>query len=220
MNNLHKKYYFSGAQAHIYIGNYEITEVIQLEGSLMVPQIPIYGFASSLFDTVGTGKILGTGALTINYISPGYLLSFLNKNKEEMDAIKSSDSTNKSPGSLNAASINEGQEIDSFLGLNGFSDIAYLSDEEVLKKQERYWQNRENISSTSFINPEFASGPFDIFIRDFKIGISSDLSDLDNVKTYEEKVMKDVFLQRSVTGRSPDSGVTVESYSFICKTII
>jgi hypothetical protein len=69
--------YFSGAQAHIYIGGILLDEVTSLQWSVHQSKIPIYGYASQRFSEMAKGTIIVQGQLSINFIEPNYLYSVL-----------------------------------------------------------------------------------------------------------------------------------------------
>lgn len=69
--------YFSGAQAHIYIGGILLDEVTSLQWSVHQAKVPIYGYASQLFKEMAKGSVLVQGQFSINFIEPNYLYSVL-----------------------------------------------------------------------------------------------------------------------------------------------
>ncbi len=69
--------YFSGAQAHIYIGGILLDEVTSLQWSVQQSKVPVYGYASQFFNEMAKGSIIVQGQLSINFIEPNYLYSVL-----------------------------------------------------------------------------------------------------------------------------------------------
>jgi hypothetical protein len=90
---LHKrvyaKDYFTGVQAGIYIGDVYIDEVTSIQYSLMQSKVPIYGYASQLFDAVVPGVVIVEGNLSINFKESGYLWIVLSRYKKLQEAIDS-----------------------------------------------------------------------------------------------------------------------------------
>ena len=73
--------YFTATQARMYIGNLFIEELAGVQFVLQSNKVPIYGYASEMFDAVGDGKSLVQGQLMINFISEGYLYTVLEEHK-------------------------------------------------------------------------------------------------------------------------------------------
>lgn len=73
--------YFSGAQMNMYIGDVLIDEVTSLQVQVQQRKLPIYGYASQLFDKVARGTVFVEGAFTINYKESGYLYAVLERYK-------------------------------------------------------------------------------------------------------------------------------------------
>jgi hypothetical protein len=65
----------------MYIGNLFIEELAGVQFVLQSNKVPIYGYASEMFDAVGDGKSLVQGQLMINFISEGYLYTVLEEHK-------------------------------------------------------------------------------------------------------------------------------------------
>lgn len=74
--------YFSGAQMNMYIGDVLIDEVTSLAVSVQQRKLPVYGYASQLFDKVAQGTVLVEGTFTINYKEAGYLYAVLRRYKD------------------------------------------------------------------------------------------------------------------------------------------
>jgi len=65
--------YYSGTQAQIYFDDVLVDEIVQIQYATATNKMPIYGYASELFDTVASGNLLVQGSFVINFIEAGYL---------------------------------------------------------------------------------------------------------------------------------------------------
>lgn len=74
--------YFSGAQMNMYIGDVLIDEVTSLMVQVRQNKMPVYGYASQLFDKVSKGTVLVQGQFTINFKEAGYLYAVLERFKQ------------------------------------------------------------------------------------------------------------------------------------------
>ena len=86
--------YFTGTQASIWIGETWVTECFGISFNAQQNVIPIFGYASSVFDAMAKGRVLVQGTFEINFIDEGYLYYVLHK----MNAEKIRD-----PGEFNAS---------------------------------------------------------------------------------------------------------------------
>lgn len=73
--------YFSGAQMNMYIGDVLIDEVTSLSVSVRQNKLPVWGYASQLFDKVAKGTVLVQGTFTINFKEAGYLYAVMERYK-------------------------------------------------------------------------------------------------------------------------------------------
>jgi hypothetical protein len=73
--------YFSGAQMNMYIGDVLIDEVTSLQVQVQQRKLPVYGYASQLFDKVAKGVVMVEGTFTINFKEAGYLYAVLERYK-------------------------------------------------------------------------------------------------------------------------------------------
>lgn len=71
--------YFSGAQVNVYIGDVLIDEITGLQVQVQQKKMPVYGYASQLFDKVAKGTVLVQGAFSINFKEAGYLHAVLER---------------------------------------------------------------------------------------------------------------------------------------------
>lgn len=75
-------HYHSSNQALIYIGPYLLDEVVSIQYRFSQSKVPIYSYASQYYDAMASGRCIGNGQMTINYIDQGYLfLAMLNAHK-------------------------------------------------------------------------------------------------------------------------------------------
>jgi hypothetical protein len=77
--NVYDLEYFSGAQMNMYIGDVLIDEVTSLQIQVQQRKMPVYGYASQLFDKVAKGTVFVEGTFTINYKESGYLYAVLER---------------------------------------------------------------------------------------------------------------------------------------------
>jgi hypothetical protein len=71
--------YFGSGQLSIYFGDVFIDEIVRVGYDLQHQKIPIYGYASHMFDTVAWGQQIVTGQFAINYKEEAYLQIVLNR---------------------------------------------------------------------------------------------------------------------------------------------
>lgn len=71
--------YLTMTQARLYIGNLFIDELNFCQYTLQANKVPVYGYASTNWDGIMTGKSLVQGQFGINFISEGYLYLALNE---------------------------------------------------------------------------------------------------------------------------------------------
>lgn len=69
--------YFTGAQASLFVGDVWIDEVYGVQFAASQNVVPVYGYASTLFDAVARGKALTQGYFEINFVEEGYLYAAL-----------------------------------------------------------------------------------------------------------------------------------------------
>lgn len=71
--------YFTGSQMFLYIGDVWVDEITSLEYVIQQQKIPLYGYASQLFDDTAAGRVLVQGSFTINFKEQGYLWAVLRR---------------------------------------------------------------------------------------------------------------------------------------------
>lgn len=73
--------YFSGSQVSLYIGDILIDEITGLQVEVQQRKMPIYGYASQLFDKVAKATVIVNGQFSINFKESGYLTTVLERYK-------------------------------------------------------------------------------------------------------------------------------------------
>ena len=86
-NRVYDKDYFSGTQAALYIGDVFVDEVVNFQFRVQQKKVPIYGYASSLFDAVSKGQVLVAGSFSINFKETAYLYLILQRYKKLNQAL-------------------------------------------------------------------------------------------------------------------------------------
>lgn len=76
---VYDKEYFTSSQCSVYIGDILIDEITGLQISVQQRKMPIYGYASQLFDKVAKGTVLVEGSFAINFKESGYLNTVLER---------------------------------------------------------------------------------------------------------------------------------------------
>jgi len=207
--------YFTGSQCQVIIGDSVISEAVAIEGVLQVDQTPFYGYASRHFDAIGKGRVIAMGSLTINYVFDGYLLAHINQDHK----VKLSKEEESTAVSGNPSVVKPGEDgyYKEMSDIELLEQEIFIPDDEAIKMyQDEYWSqgNSGYVSDNgNRVRPEF-NGPFDIKIRDFRVG------DIKEGGQYEEKKLVDVFINKYSTIRRTDAGATTETYQFICRTFI
>lgn len=65
--------FFSGSDAKVYLGDIYVEDIITIQYNVTQSKVPIYGYASQLFDAIAKGQVLVEGTLAINFKEVGYL---------------------------------------------------------------------------------------------------------------------------------------------------
>jgi len=227
-------YYFTGSQSIIYVGDNQIAEINALQGFYQMDYTPVYGYASTHYDAMAHGKAIGAGNFTINYVFPGYLYGLVKEAVEEKKSKGSSASDRKGSYTFKDLPEVKNDASDSSAISNSEARRAINSniyERKVLTKdmikyyQDAYWGKGatgnpldSNMSASLIQHPEFI-GPFDIIVRDFKIG-SANNNEREYYADYVEKRFVDCFITKYSTIRSPSPTATQEQYDFICRIII
>lgn len=204
--------YFTGSQSQILIGDRVITEANEIMGTVNSDRIPIYGYASHLFNSMPMGHIIVTGSLTINYIFDGYLLSFINADPKNKTKNKTVINNNESKTTIE----NTDEYYKDITSEEEPSDVANISQYEINQYKNKYWNNEEQNFTVNQIRPEYSKS-FTIKIHDFRLGTPRVTED---EVPYEEKIIKDVYLTQMGTVRTTDGSPVMERYSFYARQII
>lgn len=224
--------YYSGTQAQIYFDDVLIDEVVQIQYSTATNKMPIYGYASELFDTVASGNLLVQGSFIINFVEAGYLAiigAALLERKFGDRGIgrKLPTETEKfTPGFMGRGALSS-----SILSMKGNSILtpgSYLSNQAINQvrglgnKEFRELAREANVNKLSQSNqfsgaPQgYASrfdllAPFDIYM------IFGDYTDPDADHTVRR--LKDVYLTGQAQTIISNGEPTSEVYNFIARTI-
>jgi len=71
--------FYSGSQANIWFGNILIDDINSIQWVRSQGKMPIYGYASQLFDAVAVGTVVVQGTFSINFRQRGYLPAIINE---------------------------------------------------------------------------------------------------------------------------------------------
>jgi hypothetical protein len=138
-SNVYDLEYFSGAQMNMYIGDVLIDEVTSLEVKVHQKKMPVYGYASQLFDKVAAGTILVEGSFTINYKESGYLYTVLERYRS---LIKGGHSNKQSP----------------FISQDALSQISKNRTGGAISNNQKGFLRRQNIEQINASVEEIISG--------------------------------------------------------------
>ena len=207
--------YFTGAQTQVVLDDTPIEEAVEIEGMYDVSQYPIYGYKSSHFDTVASGRVIAQGSLTINYVFDGYLYTLIKKSQQKQadkqTAIDNAGST--SLNSLIPTLMPNMNEVESTL----YSPAA----QEAMKQQ--FWGDYGYLKNINHkvIRPEFI-GPVTLKIHDFRIGYPrfDNVGDVNAQSNFEERIFFNVFFNKYSTIRNKSAAPVAEVYSFIAQSFI
>lgn len=210
--------YFSGAQTEISIGKFKLDEAVEVEGVYSMSQTPIYGYASTHFNTVAVGKVLVSGSIIINYVFDGYLYAYIKAAKESIsegkDVINAilNRYVNEKVKSHNPKDPTTGLEKEVVVSEN-VDLFDHISTSDIKKFQDAHWIKAESFSTGNApARPEFA-GPFNILVKDYKVGYDRDAES-------SQRTLIDCFINRQAFVRRVDGSPIVEVYQFIAKTIL
>jgi hypothetical protein len=65
--------YFSGIDAKVFFGDVWVDDIVTIQYTVNQSKIPIYGYASQLYDAVARGTVIVQGTLSISFKEMGYL---------------------------------------------------------------------------------------------------------------------------------------------------
>lgn len=208
--------YFSGAQTEISIGKFKVDEAIEVEGVYSMSQTPIYGYASTHFNTVAVGKVLVSGSIIVNYVFDGYLYAFIKAAKESIaegknviSAILNQYANEKVRLAQPAKKDGTDKEVE----VDDVELFNHISTSDIKKFQDKHWTKPDQFSSSNApARPEF-TGPFNILVKDYKVGYDKDAET-------SQRTLIDCFINRQAFVRRVDGSPIVEVYQFIAKTIL
>jgi hypothetical protein len=180
-------------------------------------QIPIYGYASRHFNTAVGGRVVVNASLIINYKYEGYLYAYIKAAKEKKKngnvldilnkkyALPKTNTTTKNPTDPSNAIDKEVVE--------DIEQLQNITKADILAYQDKIWGQADNFSPFA-TNPRLDFiGPFNIKIRDFKIGYSKDSSTT-------EKELINCFVNRYATVRRVDGSPVVEVYQILAMSLL
>lgn len=65
--------YFSGIDAKVFFGDVWVDDIVTIQYTVSQNKVPIYGYASQLYDAIARGTVIVNGSLTIAFKEMGYL---------------------------------------------------------------------------------------------------------------------------------------------------
>jgi hypothetical protein len=87
--------FYSGSQITIWLGNILIDDINSIQWVRTQGKMPIYGYASQLFDSVAKGTVIIQGSFTINFRQQGYLAAVLDNISSLYKTLAADDPTGK-----------------------------------------------------------------------------------------------------------------------------
>ena len=215
--------YYSGAQAQIYFGDILIDEIVQFQYTTATNKMPIYGYASELFDTVASGNLLVQGSFVINFVEAGYLAIIAAAIADRSFGRKaigrrSYEKRNAATGEVLSETLRETSILTpgSYLGNQALNQVRGLGNKEfrALARElnvNKIGQNNKPLGEAGHTTRFDLMAPFDIY------AIFGDYTDPNADHTVRK--LKNVYL----TGQGQTitvSGEPVgEMYNFIARTI-
>lgn len=211
--------YYSGAQAQIYFGDILIDEIVQFQYTTATNKMPIYGYASELFDTVASGNLLVQGSFVINFVEAGYLAIIAAAIADRSFGGKaigrrSRQISRSDTGEVLSETLRETSILTpgSYLGNQALNQVRGLGNKEFRALARELNVNKIGKDNKFSHTTRFdLMAPFDIY------AIFGDYTDPNADHTVRK--LKNVYL----TGQGQTitvSGEPVgEQYSFICRTI-
>jgi len=203
--------YFSGTDCYISFNNIPIEEIVTLEFAIQEPIIPIYGYASYVYDAVAHGGRIVRGSFTIAFKESFYIRSILDKLSDQGISSKNP----KKPMS----DMNEQQILAWIKGRN----IAEI--EEVANKySEKLWNQSKAIEVNKQKDPFFSPSDSELSNYGFDIILSYGSELLEVGKEVKEfpgtvKFINGVHLMEVTQILQPSGEPVYEKYSFIAKDI-
>lgn len=87
--------FYSGSQITVWFGNILLDDINSIQWVRTQGKMPIYGYASQLFDTVANGTVIIQGSFTINFRQTGYLSAVVDSIKSLYKVLAPDDPTGK-----------------------------------------------------------------------------------------------------------------------------
>jgi len=69
--------FYSGSQITVWFGNIFIDDISSIQWSRTQNKVPIYGYASQLFDAVASGIVIIQGSFVVNFRQQGYMSAIM-----------------------------------------------------------------------------------------------------------------------------------------------
>ena len=231
--------YFSGSQVKLWIGEIYLDEVTDLVWTSQTDKIPVYGYASRFYDTIGQGRTLVQGSFIINFKYNGWLHMILNliKNPDKGSIFRDPEAARDAIGdwvSRHVAyqDINKGDPAAVNHEANNLIRELALSPEPktyrdfVEKLREKLWTNyKDSKTGMSKVETSFAANqverrsPFDISIT-YGIPPAPEMDATVPLGSFTAKRIAGISLT-SVGQKIELSGAPVgEQYSFIARATL
>jgi hypothetical protein len=207
--------YYSGSSIGIYIGAALLTTVVGLEFSHSQSKMPIYGYASSLYDGVADGHVIVEGRLFSNFIQSQQLNAYISKAAKTSFANtgKATDTLTRLPGDFET-------------NINHFSDVTSLTSAQIDEQKESIWGAISEGRSLSDVNfPSTESETISIarpdqHLQGFDIVIKYGAPGGTNLYTNSTvRVIRDVHINGFGQSITVDGEPIIESYSFIARSV-
>lgn len=213
--------YYSGTDIRIYLGDYWVDEIVELEFGLQEQLAPIFGYASYTADRVARGSRYVQGQFSINFKEAGYLQTILNS--------LSSKQSGGSPNMFNLSNFNGSEKVPAQKNLSveqvieNFQSLADGYEDAIWGKksdQAAYVQSRKTDSffygtHQNAANQSLKDYGFNIFIT---YGNAYDPSRGSNSFKTAQSIIG-VQLTGVSTRIDPSGNPVLEVYSFLAKDI-
>jgi len=201
------RYYYSGAQSKVTIGNHVVDELVEIEFTYNVDKVPIWSYASHLYNASSKGHVYGMGSLTLNYVYDGYIYQFLDGKNGDNEAFA------KLAVGQSKFGIPTSYEPDAttkaIMALTGITEEdmgSVFSGAEIPNIHDSYK------ADGSGIRPEMLKA-FDITINDYKVSFG-------NNSNPQTKTLSSAEFTKNSTVRRPDGTPLAEVYSFVFRQLI
>ena len=215
--------YFSGANIGLYVRDVLVGNALAVQFDLNQNKLPLYGYASDLWDGVAMGTVQCSGVLVVNFQFAQYIPTLIarahdNVVSSEMYADKFSSDINKLSGDINYLHP-QGDEID---------PAVVLTPSQKSELRLTYWAGdttsrdiHHNLSNTNLSRPDEHSLPFDVVIT-YGDAFGNELRRQDGLPSPTLSAVRTLrqvqiigFGQQISVGGEP----VREHYAFICRQV-